>query len=186
MKRPEYALLSFILSTLLAVDALGESTTDGLVCHLTFDGNALDSSDSARASHGTPIGDPAYVAGLVGQAVQLHANRGQYIDLGCPEDLQFGNRDSGSDFSVSLWIRIDTSETWPVLITNKNYSSKPSGNSALHTGWGIFLHTDKKLRWNGKDDENDALYIEHVGPALADSHWHHVAVTHERQGRAVA
>jgi hypothetical protein len=186
MKR---VLLTLVLSCLSAAASIGVATADvrdGLVCHLTFDGNALDSSESARAIHGEPIREPTFGDGKIGQAIQLLATDGQYVDLGCPEDLQFGNPGDGCDFSVSLWVRIDRSDTWPVLITNKDYSSKPGGNSLSHTGWGVFLHTDKKLRWNCKDDKSQALFIEHVGPVLADGTWHHVAVTHNRKGRAVA
>ncbi len=159
--------------------------TDQLICHLTFDEDVHDHSGSVHENHGKAVGAPAYAPGRIGRAIVLHGSRGQYVDLARPEDLQFGNRQDGSNFSVSLWVRIDASETWPVFITNKDYSSKPGGNSTSHTGWGIFLHTDKKLRWNCKDDKNDALFVEHAGPMLADGAWHHMTVTVDRQGRAV-
>lgn len=170
----------------LVVDLSATEIADDLVCHLTFDGDTRDHSGSSQANDGRAMGDPGFTEGRIGRAIVLQAGAGQCVNLGRPEELRFGDRESGHDFSVSLWCRIDASETWPVLITNKDYSSKPSGNSVSHTGWGIFLHTDKKLRWNCKDDSSEALFVEHVGPVLADGAWHHVTVTHNRKGRAVA
>lgn len=168
------------------VETAATDLTDDLVCHLTFDNDLLDHSNSLHPNHGKTEVNLTFAPGKIGQAVTLLGTRNQYVDLGHPEDLQFGDAKGGTDFSVSLWVRIDKSQTWPVLITNKDYSGKPTGNSVSHTGWGLFLHTDKKLRWNGKDDKNDALFIEHNGPVLADGKWHHVAATHDRQGRATA
>ena len=179
-------LLTAALLCFLVVDLWATEITDDLVCHLTFDGDTRDHSNSLQANHGRAVGNPDFAEGRIGPAIVLQGRAGQCVDLGRPEELRFGDRESGCDFSVSLWCRIDASETWPVLITNKDYSSKPSGNSMLHTGWGIFLHTDKMLRWNCKDDSNEALFVEHVGPALADGAWHHVAVTHDRKGRVAA
>ena len=180
------SLVSTVLLLLLPIAAQADETqriTDGLVCHLTFDGDTLDHSNSAGANHGTARCQPPYDKGRISDAIVLHGDRGQCVDLGQPADLHFGDAE---DFSVAMWVRVDASGTWPVLITNKDYSSKPAGNSATHTGWGLFLHTDKKLRWNAKDLAHEALYLEHVGPSFADGAWHHVAATHARDGRAVA
>jgi zinc carboxypeptidase/concanavalin A-like lectin/glucanase superfamily protein len=188
-KKSRLQIIPFLFVSVLllarTVDTTAADLTNELVCHLTFDNDLQDHSHSVHRNHGTPVGDPTYEAGRIGHAIVLRGSRGQYVDLGQPKDLQFGDRESGTDFSVSLWVRIDASETWPVFITNKDYSSKPAGNSTSHTGWGIFLHTDKKLRWNCKDDKNDALFVEHAGPMLANAAWHHITVTVDRQGRAV-
>jgi len=182
--------VALLVGVLGALSSLGGGAwaggRDGLVCHLTFDGDADDRSGAANVIRGTAVNDPTYTDGKIGQAIGIDGARGQCVDLGTRDDLQFGDRAAGSDFSVSCWVRIDWSRDWPVFITNKDYSSRTSGNSARHTGWGLFLHTDKKLRWNAKDDQNAALYIEHVGPALDDGRWHHLAVTHDRDARAIA
>ena len=81
--------------------------TDGLVCHLTFDGDVRDHSGTTPSNHGRAVGGPVYESGRVRQAIVLRGSAGQYVDLGRPESLQFGNRANGSDFSVSLWVRID-------------------------------------------------------------------------------
>lgn len=184
-----FSRVAAVLLLLLPIAAQADETpsiTDGLVCHLTFDGDTLDRCGSANANHGTARCQPPYDKGRICEAIVLHGDRGQCVDLGQSADLQFGDGVDGSDFSVSMWVRVDASGIWPVLITNKDYSSKPAGNSATHTGWGLFLHTDKKLRWNAKDPDHEALYLEHVGPSFADGAWRHVAVTHDRDGRAVA
>lgn len=186
MKSALHITVCFCALSVVPVAGTAADITDGLVCHLTFDGDVQDHSGGDQGNHGKAVGEPVYESGRVGRAIVLRGSAGQYVDLGRSEALQFGDRQSGGDFSVSLWVRIDTSQKWPVLVTNKDYSSKPSENSSSHTGWGLFLHTDKRLRWNCKDDKNAALYIEHVGPVLAGGAWRHVAVTHDRKGRAVA
>ncbi|HUT92266.1 MAG TPA: M14 family zinc carboxypeptidase [Thermoguttaceae bacterium] len=180
-------LAGFLSASCLAVDGGARAgIRDDLVCHLAFEGDADDRSGSANVNSGKAANDPTYTTGRIGQAIRIDAERGQYVDLGQPGDLQFGDRATGTDFSASCWVRMDRSRDWPVFITNKDYSSRKSGNSARHTGWGLFLHTDKKLRWNAKDDRSAALYIEHVGPALDDARWHHLAVTHDRDAKAIA
>ena len=96
--------------------------TNGLVLHLTFDGDYTDSS--GRGNNGTATGynggTPSIVAGRLGSgAVQYatHTTTGlpssddssaavtdsSYVTLGNPADLQFS---SNVDFSVSYWVQL--------------------------------------------------------------------------------
>jgi len=59
----------------------------GLLAHWKFDGDAKDSS--ANAYHGTEHGDPEYVEGKFGQAIELDGD-GDYIEHALPLPLQEG------------------------------------------------------------------------------------------------
>jgi hypothetical protein len=61
-----------------------------------LDNNA---SDSAGAITGTARGNPTYVAGNSGQAIDLDGN--DYVDLGNPPSLDF----STGDWTISAWIK---------------------------------------------------------------------------------
>lgn len=77
--------------------------TNGLVLHLKFDGNELDSS--GRTNHGTIVGETNYTAGKLGSAFHYRTDVDQgsynYVTLGTPADLQFG---ATTDFSVAYWV----------------------------------------------------------------------------------
>jgi hypothetical protein len=76
--------------------------TNGLVVHLTFDGNYND--DSGNENNGTPRGSPKIVPGFIGSGAVSATTLGNgtefdYLSLGNPPALQFDNTQS---FSVSF------------------------------------------------------------------------------------
>lgn len=137
---------------------------------LKFNGNLTDSSASGLTV--TAQGNPGYVAGKVGQALQFSA-AGQYADLGNTAATTFG---SATDFTVSYWIRTAGAADDPVIIGNKNWSS------GSNPGWVMALQSNGSIKWNytpsGKS-RTDA-YI----PGVADNQWHFIAVSHDRDGLA--
>lgn len=78
--------------------------TNGLVLHLKFDGDELDSS--GRTNHGTIVGETNYTAGKLGSAYHYRTDTTlgsfNYMTLGSPADLQFG---ATTDFSVAYWVK---------------------------------------------------------------------------------
>ncbi len=58
-----------------------EPDAAGLVAHYALDGNTNDSSGNGY--DGTAMGDPTYVTGMEGQAVELNGSD-QYVDMGDP------------------------------------------------------------------------------------------------------
>ncbi len=75
-----------------------EPSTANLMAHYAFEGNLQDRSGNSL--HGTAIGDPTYVAGKIGQGINLDGD--DCADFGNPSLLDFGT----SDWSVSAWIKI--------------------------------------------------------------------------------
>ena len=73
------------------------------VGHWMLDGDAADSS--ATGADGIVVGDPLWVAGVVGDALELDGVD-DYVDCGNPAALDFGT----GDFAISAWIKLTTTE----------------------------------------------------------------------------
>ena len=110
------------------------NVTNGLVLHLKFDRDYLDSS--GHTNNAKPVGSPAFAAGAIGRGA-LHystivdtsdptkdvVTAANYVTLGTPPDLQFG---SNVNFSVSYWVRFTgTPGDLPFLDNAINSYSNP-------------------------------------------------------------
>jgi hypothetical protein len=101
----------------------GSSLTNGLLVHLTFDGNYND--DSGNQINGTPEGNPLIVPGFIGSgAVSVttlqDGSEFDYVSLGYPPQLMF---DTTESFSVSFWTSYTNQMDDPPFISNKNWES---------------------------------------------------------------
>ena len=70
--------------------------TTGLIAYYEFDG---DATDSAGNHDGTPTGSPGYVAGKIGQALNMTADS-QYVAVAYAADLAM------STFTVGAWVNV--------------------------------------------------------------------------------
>ena len=121
----------------------------------------------------TPVvnGNPEFSQGRIGQAINF-TSPGQYVDLGNSNDLQFGEN---TDFSVAFWFKSDGINSDPSIISNKNW------NSGSNTGW-ILAVNSSNLIWNFKT--SDSSRLDYHMPDVVDHNWHHIVVTHDRDGNA--
>lgn len=142
---------------------------EGTVLDLKFENNSNDGSASALK----PMvhGNPEFSQGRIGQAISF-TSPGQYIDLGSSGELQFGD---STDFSVAFWFKSDGINGDPSIISNKNW------NSGSNTGW-ILAANSRNLIWNFKTSESSRL--DYHMPDVVDYNWHHIVVTHDRDGSA--
>ncbi|MED4203871.1 LamG-like jellyroll fold domain-containing protein [Neobacillus mesonae] len=140
------------------------------VLDLKFDNNANDSSSSSVSA--AVYGNPAYTQGRIGQAINF-TSTGQYVDLGNRSELRFGE---STDFSISFWIKSDGVNGDPSIISNKNW------NSGSNTGWILALNSGGNLLWNYKTSNSGRL--DSSIPNVADSRWHHIVISHDRDGSA--
>jgi len=141
-----------------------------IILHFDFEQDTLDASKNAN--NGTVFGNPAYGAGHEGFAIDLDGN-GDFVSVGHPADFNFG---SNTDFSVSLWINSNGWSGDPVFIGNKNW------NSGSNQGWLLAGESDgTNWQWNYKGSGGSRLDYDRAG-AIADGVWHHIAVTHDRDG----
>jgi len=138
-----------------------------------FDGNANDSS--VHAIHGTPVGNPQYVAGRINDALAIDGD--DHIVLGTANDLNFGD---STDFSVSLWVNTTGWQNDAAIISNKDW------NSGSNTGWAIAGQSggSGSWQWNFKGATGGRRDYDPTGPTLSDGQWHHLCVTHDRDGYA--
>jgi len=130
-----------------------EPDTAGLVANYEFEGTANDSSGNGL--HGTAVGDPAFVAGKVGQAISLDGI-GDYVEITGYKGILGPNA-----ITVTAWIKTISTETGTIV----NWGTQ-SGSQRID------------FRVNA-----DRLRVEHGdGNVQGDSNvndgsWHHVAVT---------
>lgn len=141
------------------------------VGHWTFDDTAMDAVGGAD---GVLVGSPAYESGRFGKALRL--NDADHVILGNATHLNFG---SSTDFTVALWIKTTGWSSDPAIISNKNW------NSGLFTGWVIACGSGtSSWQWNYCGASGGKVDYDPSGPAINDNVWHHLCVTHDRDGAA--
>jgi uncharacterized delta-60 repeat protein len=163
----------------------------GLLVHLAFDGNLLDSS--GRGNHGQAVGSPNLVPGFIGSGGLnpfTGAGTQNYVTLGRPGDLSFG---TNTDFSIAFWARQPVgswnssgSNYWtPAYIANKDWSS------GSNPGWALCAEAASAsasgdLWWNYTEAAPNTRIDYHspTGSFGGSALWHHVAVTFQRGGTA--
>ncbi len=167
-----------LTSGVAQVTVVGGSITNGLVAHLTFDGNFNDTSgrgnNGAYAFNGTS-GDPnpVFIPGKIGQAFEFttlaDGTKMDYATLGYPTDLQFGDSNA---VSISLWVNYTNQSDDLPFISNKDWNS--SGNR----GWGIFAQSagDFRVNFTGPNGGSDKLDY-HPTRTLRDGNWHNVVLS---------
>jgi hypothetical protein len=181
------AALAALLALLQpAPNLFATSVTNGLVVHLKFDGNLLDST--ANHINGTNVAAGSvnhqgvtFATGFLGQAghilVTADGTTNNYVTLGYPTLLKFGSdaTSDATDFSFAMWLNIAASSGDQPYIGNKNWDS--GGN----LGWVVANEGDG-MKINFTDDFNGRKDSAHVGPSLQDHNWHHLVTTFVRTG----
>jgi len=126
-----------------------------LVGHWELDG---DATDSAGASDGTLQGDPVYVTGKVGNALEFDGN-GDYVTI--PNEATF---DITAAISVSCWIKVNVFDTqWQAIVTK--------GDNA----WRLHRYADSSVinfantggSAGGNGDVSGTVNVN-------DGQWHHI------------
>lgn len=120
-------LVAFILGMLLTATPLSRFAVGGRataepapVAYWPFDGDYLDASGNGH--HGTPSGDPVFVAGAVGQGLDLDGD-GDYVTVGdSPPGL-----DGMNALTIDLWLYL---------------RSYPASKTGLVTKWGPAFTSD--------------------------------------------
>lgn len=179
------------IELLASVSWVPENLPLDLVAYYRFEGDFRDSSGSATSHDGTPQGPPTINGGgIYGHCIEFRdqASPRQAVVLGTHSDFNFG---ASSDFSISLWFRrlgsmennsaLGGGSLDSALISDKNWSS------GTNVGWGIFSTSDGGVKWNLSDGStrHDHTIAPGFGSSgVADGQWHHLVVTHDRDGSA--
>jgi hypothetical protein len=177
------AIITVVFSAPLAHSAI----PDNLIFYLPLDANAADQSGNGVA---TSINSAVTFnsAGIAGNAARIsnsggeNTNSASYIITN--NELSIGT----SDFSVSVWVNggsdFSVNQTDGTILSNKDW------NSGGNDGWVIArgsAGTGGGWQWNF--DSAAAGRVDFDPPVadsfIEDSEWHHIAVTHDRDGDAV-
>jgi phosphodiesterase/alkaline phosphatase D-like protein len=159
--------------------AIVNDLRQGLVAHLTFDGDYRDTS--GRGNHGTPVGNPSLVEGYIGGKALRFSQRSalnefNFVTLGQAADLEFS---VDADFSFSFWVKFSNWQRDPAFISNKSWSSGNNIGYALATG------ADGRFQWNFTEQVGERRDYDSGPGLISDGRWHHVAVTFQRGGESV-
>ncbi|KAB2442415.1 Ig-like domain-containing protein [Bacillus luti] len=175
--------MSTILSTALPFNVLAattpaiqmqqESLTDEIM-KLSFEEN-LDDSSASNHIISYKNGNPSFTDGRINKALKFKSTSqktASYIDLGDTSQLKFG---ASTDFTIAFWVKSSGVNADPAIISNKDW------NSGGNLGWFIGLK-DKALLWNFKTSGSSR--IDASIPNIADNAWHHITISHDRDGYA--
>jgi hypothetical protein len=159
------------------------NVTNGLVLHLSFDGNLLDSS--GRTNNGTAVGALDFPPGQIGKAVHVSTtvdnsdpndpivSLASYITLHTRPDLQFS---SNVDFSISYWVNFTGDPGDLPFFCN-------SINSYQNPGY-TFAPSYQQGSWSwslGNVHSTDFIGI-YGQDSIGDGNWHQIAHTFDRSG----
>ncbi len=152
--------------------------TNGLILHLTFEGNYNDTS--GHGNNGTPVGSPSLVTGKIGnQAVSVSTDTTNsiynYLAFGNPADFQFG---SGGNFSFSYWVKL------PVGYAQGDLPFF-SSSATSYGGFGITIAPSyQRGGWSWSLDNSAGTGAGLYGPdnSINDGNWHNVVETFNRTG----
>ncbi len=155
--------------------------------HLPLDGDTL--AGPGTAIDGVGNGELEWgTAGISGTAVTLTQDNTNpdildYIKLvDDANDLLFADR---TDFTVSVWVLCDYvsgegSDT--AIISNKNWNSGGNQGWVIHNGYG-----NGRAGWNWKAADGprrDYGLPDEPGNYINGGQWHHLLVSHDRDGNA--
>ena len=142
-------------------------SSDKLVAWWKFEN---DANDSAGANHGTIHGNPTYVEGKVGRAINLDGD--DYVDFGNPDTLDFGT----SDWTISAWIK--TTQTGinqqDDALLNRGTVFANGGDEAGGIRYALAVNEGQlgSITLTTDDDMSKVQAISRT--AVNDGDWHHV------------
>lgn len=143
----------------------------GLVAHYPFEGNASNASAWSPVGNGTLVGDPAYQAGVFGQAIQLD---GDYVRCG-----------NGSLFNltkqvtIAAWIKVNHFDKEYQTIISKGDNSWRLARAGDSDAIEFACNGTATTKWDGSGEVPWAV----TGTAsVNDGKWHHVAGVFDGSG----
>jgi autotransporter-associated beta strand protein len=121
--------------------------------------------DEADGNNGAAVGDMTYVPGVVGQGFTFDGN-GDRLNLGNPANLQL------QDFTIEAWIKRSSATT--ISFDDQTGSAGEGGQIVAYGqgGYAVGLADDGRIFLTRVGIDNAI-----VPPTIADTNWHHLAVT---------
>jgi hypothetical protein len=138
-----------------------DPNTDGLVAYYAFENDANDSS--INGLHGTMVGDPNFVEGQIGMALDFD---------GTDDVVELGKFDVVGGITLAAWIKPDDFEINDARIITK---AKEWGGD--DHWWMLSTISETSLRFRLKTDEGPTTATLISDPALEAGVFTHVAAT---------
>ena len=164
---------------LLSADSVPEPEpvdpgTEGLVAHYAFENDANDSSGNGH--NGTIMGDPQWVAGMNGMALDFDGTE-DYIDIGLGADDYFATLNSG--LTVAAWVSRESTGTYDIVF---GAGRDPVGTTAGddNNGWKFGIDSGDVIKFTTLGILD---YTSSVGVPLGE--WAHIAATFNEDGTEV-
>ena len=164
-----FSVLSIALMLTLAVPAIPLSYGGVIQCTeppsdmISWWTGDVDATDFLGNNDGTPMGDTAFVPGIVGQAFSFDGD-GDYVEVGNDASL------NPAEFSVDAWIFIDEYGFYPSIVSKGNV-----GNHA--ETFALYISIDGSLSFILNSDGTNVGRTILTGPVVPLDEWHHVAAT---------
>jgi hypothetical protein len=155
-----------------SADAAGcsaPSLTTALIAFWKLEETNGERNDAVGANHLTESGVVTQVPGMVGNAAQFSAARTAYLAHGDNAELSVG----GTDFSISLWVRLD-SKTESRTFVSKAGASPSYSQLAYHVGYA--LGADRFSFTVGNGSSATSVLANNLGPPVTDVFYHLVAI----------
>ncbi len=120
--------LFFVVSLFVFYSCTDKIPTDGLVAYYPFEENVKDQTKNAY--HGESFGDPSFVDGTIGKAIQFESN----LILESYQYLQLPNSIHTTEYTISFWVYFDKGIQEQSLIMLNNTNSWDKAEFWLFTG----------------------------------------------------
>ena len=106
--------LAIFLAMFCILLGQSEGAEEGLVGYWKFDEDSGDTAgdSSGHNNHGTLEGDPQWVAGKIGGALELNGVN-DYVDCGADPSLDI----TTGEITIAAWVKIDVFGDWDGIVT---------------------------------------------------------------------
>jgi len=161
--------LFFSISFALVLGLVASTAVADLVAYYPLDeGSGNTATDASGNGHnGTLNGDPRWIVGKFGQALEFPGTAGSSVDLGT------WNPSEGTDqLTIALWVKWNgLSGQWQGLISKRNsWGPAPIGEMM----WFLEANDTTGVLWFGRRDGGG---VGSSGQTLPEGEWQHLAIT---------
>jgi len=150
------------LACLVLVMSFAGNASADLVAHWRFDESSgtTAADSSGNGLNGTLEGDPQWVAGAIGGALEFDGD--DYVDFGAPEVFDFGTE----DFTITAWIKMTATERGSIFAIGGD----DGGGIRYTLAMGEGNDNNLTLTMDNDSDKNQSM----GGTLINDGLWHHV------------
>jgi hypothetical protein len=150
------------LACLVLVMSIAGNASADLVAHWRLDetSGTTAADSSGNGLNGTVEGDPQWVAGVIGGALEFDGD--DYVDLGAPAVLDFGTE----DFTITAWIKMTATTRGSIFAIGGDDGGGIRYTLAMGEG------NDNKLTLTMDDDSSKNQSMGDT--VINDGVWHHV------------